>query len=94
MLYGPYDPYSSNMDASYTYVQDNLAHWEHELRKDNERAIFKYLSMDTTDDNCLIFDQVFNEYEKPAFLDDIVIKGGLNKHQSYFSKHDDEFKTL
>lgn len=93
-MFGPYDPYNSKLDASYTYMQDNLAHWEYELRKENENAIFKYLSMDTSDDNCLLFEQVFKDYERPDLLEEVIKIGGLNKHQYYFSGNDEEFKTL
>ena len=44
ILFGPYDRENPKLDASYSYIQDNLAYWKYAMERDKFDALTKYLN--------------------------------------------------
>ena len=95
ILFGPYDRENPKLDASYSYIQDNLAYWKYAMERDKFDALTKYLNQETSDDDCILFDHVFDEYENPISFEQAAHKGGI-KSESVFANRSfrDEFPTL
>ena len=58
-MFGPYDRENPSKDASYSFIQDNLAYWESAFAEDNFEAMSKYLNKNTEDKDCILFEHLF-----------------------------------
>jgi hypothetical protein len=55
----------------------------------------KYLTMDTSEEDCMFFEQMLKENEMPQFVEDIAIRGGFSRHSQFYNKtHYEEFSII